>query len=249
MPQTRRLAATPAPRSADAGRHGQLILERSRPLTGSPRSLGPALIVLAIVGCRNARRRRALLSLGTRPDDGADRLRAGAPGGGIGQPRRRCPRCSRRSRSGGSAAERHASRASSCPSGSRTRRTSTPDAGVRPLRPEHLPSAGAASSRASGSTTWSSSEGWIAGRRRHPGSGGVEGDPRPPKQVRRLLLGGRRGRDPVNPSISPALAGDGQTSPTMGLDLRLFAAFDDGSLTSTGRARAPQAHGRGRTPR
>ena len=34
---------------------------------------------------------------------------------------------------------------------------------------------------------------------------------------------------PVNPSISPALAGDGQTSPTMGLTLRLFQLPDDGS--------------------
>ena len=34
---------------------------------------------------------------------------------------------------------------------------------------------------------------------------------------------------PVNPSISPALAGAGQTSPTMGLRLRLFQVPDGGS--------------------
>ena len=33
----------------------------------------------------------------------------------------------------------------------------------------------------------------------------------------------------VNPSISPSLAGDGQTSPVMGLRLRLFEVPDGGS--------------------
>jgi hypothetical protein len=34
---------------------------------------------------------------------------------------------------------------------------------------------------------------------------------------------------PVNPSISPSLAGDGQTSAVMGLRLRLFEVPDSGS--------------------
>ena len=36
-------------------------------------------------------------------------------------------------------------------------------------------------------------------------------------------------RHPVNPAISPALAGDGQTSAAMGLTLRLFEIPDGGS--------------------
>jgi hypothetical protein len=56
----------------------------------------------------------------------------------------------------------------------------------------------------------------------------------------RELLADRAGSDgyewevglvvtPVNPTISPALAGSGQTSPTMGLRLRLFEVPDGGS--------------------
>ena len=41
--------------------------------------------------------------------------------------------------------------------------------------------------------------------------------------------GGWRVITTVNPSISPSLAGDGQTSPVMGLRLRLFEVPDGGS--------------------
>jgi len=53
--------------------------------------------------------------------------------------------------------------------------------------------------------------------------------PCPADRVRRLRMEVGVVVTPVNPSISPSLAGDGQTSAVMGLRLRLFEVPDSGS--------------------